>query len=349
MHIFPLSFAQLVERCRTSSLAIAIMDAQFHLLSCSPSALPLLREHELSSRFRYLSVPTQGAFVIDDYYPRRATVLPFREAQETYYLLSFASPLSAQTLQERKDFIEDLAHELGHPLSILLGCTELLVQEYAQEMPAGAMDLVNTVDTSAQEVMHLTQNLTTLSRICVQDPNDLTLQSLDLCSWLSAYCARMNALLTTSGGQVFFSSPLHYLPVDVEPFLLERILANLIYNSLRHSGQREVFVHLEQQQELLCITISDHGIGMQPEEVAHFFSRQHTPSPDGHGLGLSIVAACAEVLGASLEVSSTPGQGTSVHIRLPKLPCSGRLLSLRSPLFDYSSQLFSRTPFPQIF
>lgn len=349
MNIEPLAFSQLLESCRTSTLPIAVMDAQFHMLCCSSSALPLLRGHELSSAFRYLTVPTQGAFVIRDFYPRSATALPFEDGQQKYYLLYFAPSLSAKALQERKDFVEDLAHELGHPLSILMGCTEVLMEEYTEQLPSGAMDLIHTIDSSTQEVMHLTQNLTTLSRICVQDSGDLTLQSLDLCSWLSAYCARMNALLSSSSGQVFFSTSLHYLPVDVEPFLLERILANLIYNSLRHSGQREVFVQLEQEEEILCITVFDHGIGMQPEELEHFFSRDHAPSPDGHGLGLSIVAACAEVLGAKLEVSSTLGKGTSVCIRLPKLPCSGRMLSLRSPLFDYSSQLFSRSPFHRIF
>lgn len=348
MKIEPLNLEQLLSRCRTAALPAAVMDVQFSLLACSPSALPLLRDHELSATFRYLVVPTQGIFSIQDFYARPAIVFPFSMAEDIYYLLYFPATATSAILQDRQEFVEDLAHELGHPLSVLLGCTELLLEEYSSQMPEDAAALVRTIDSNTQEVLHLTQNLTTLSRICAQQHSGLTLQSLDLCDWLSAYCARMNSLLSSSGGQVFFSTSLHYLPVDVEPFLLERILANLIYNSLRHSGEQQVFIELQLQEDDLCITVTDHGIGMQPEQLEQLFTRR-APSADGHGLGLAIASTCADALGAQLHATSTPGEGTSVSIRLPKLPCTGRPLSLRSPLFDYSSQLFSHSPFCCIF
>lgn len=347
MQVKPLNLEQLLQRCRNSSFPTAVMDTGFSLLACSPSALPLLRDHELTTAFRYLAIPLHGMFSIEDFYARPAVAVPFSTPEGTHYLLFFPPTANSAMMQDQQEFVEDLAHELGHPLSILMGCTELLVEEYADQLPDGAADLVHTIDSSAEEVLHLTQNLTTLSRICVQQHSGLTLQSLDLCGWLSAYCARMNSMLASSGGQVFFSTALHYLPVDVEPFLLERILANLIYNSLRHSGQQQIFVELQLQEDDLCITVTDHGTGMEPEQLEHLFDRR--PSGDGHGLGLSIASACADALGAQLHATSTPGQGTSISIHLPKLPSTGRLVSLRSPLFQYSSQLFSRPPFSCIF
>lgn len=348
MKIKPLVLDEMLQRCRTSALSVAMMDATFSLLACSPSALPLLRDHELSTAFRYLDVPAQGPFCIQDFYQSPALVFPLALTQGTCYLLYFPTLPSPSVLQDRQEFVEDLAHELGHPLSILLGCAEVLAEEYADQLPQGAADLVRSIDRSAEEVLHLTQNLTTLSRICTQQHGGLTLQSLDLCDWLSAYCARMNSLLSSSGGQIFFSTALRYFPMDMEPFLLERILANLIYNSLRHSGKQEVFIQLQLQDDVPCITVMDHGVGMRPEQLEHLFTRR-SPSADGHGLGLAIASACADALGAQLHATSAPDQGTSVSIRLPKHPCTGRLLSLRSPLFQYSSQLFARPPFSCIF
>jgi len=67
----------------------------------------------------------------------------------------------------------------------------------------------------------------------------------------------------------------------------------------------------------VAITVSDHGTGIAPEDMAHIFDPYFTTRRAGTGLGLPIAKNIVEGLGGTITVSSRAGQGTDIVIDLP--------------------------------
>ena len=82
-------------------------------------------------------------------------------------------------------------------------------------------------------------------------------------------------------------------------------------------------VHLSRQEDNAVLTVSDTGMGIPEDALAHIFERfyrvdkSHSKGIGGTGLGLSIVKHAALILGAAIELDSTVGKGTIVTVRFP--------------------------------
>jgi PAS domain S-box-containing protein len=105
--------------------------------------------------------------------------------------------------------------------------------------------------------------------------------------------------------------------------LLTQILENLIANAIRYT--REGFVRLRclHENQGISIEVLDSGIGIHPDELECIFDEFHqvdagSNRPDGLGLGLSIVKRTAELLGCSVDVTSSPGKGSSFVVQVPE-------------------------------
>jgi signal transduction histidine kinase len=104
--------------------------------------------------------------------------------------------------------------------------------------------------------------------------------------------------------------------------LLVQLCANLIENSLRHtSGPVAIVLRLSQGASSgLVLEVADNGPGIPADEHAKVFRRfyriEHATPADGHGLGLSLVAALADLHGATIELSDN-SPGLRVVIRFP--------------------------------
>ena len=94
------------------------------------------------------------------------------------------------------------------------------------------------------------------------------------------------------------------LPPSVQHLLL-RIAQESLYNAWKHAQAEHVEVRLARCGGQLELSISDDGVGFDPQHV-----------PRGH-FGLEGIRARAKVLDATLEIASAPGQGTRVMVRLP--------------------------------
>ena len=107
-----------------------------------------------------------------------------------------------------------------------------------------------------------------------------------------------------------------------EPKVLEQILNNLLGNAARYSpDKRTVEVRLSREQEMLVLSVSDQGIGIQPQDLATLFEPfkrgSNVGAIKGTGLGLSIVKQSVELHGGTIEVESTPGMGSTFTVRFP--------------------------------
>lgn len=107
-----------------------------------------------------------------------------------------------------------------------------------------------------------------------------------------------------------------------DPFLAEQVLTNLVSNAVKYSPETEtVLIGVRAENRQICFSVQDQGIGIPAEEqdklFGHFFRASTAQDVPGTGVGLSISAQLAELLGGRLDFVSTAGIGSTFTLRLP--------------------------------
>ncbi len=134
--------------------------------------------------------------------------------------------------------------------------------------------------------------------------------------------------------------------VHSDPVLLERILGNLVGNAVRYTRNGAVLVGCRRTAAGLRIAVWDTGVGIAPDTLERIFDEFYrgdgagAASDEGLGLGLSIVARLADLLGHRVEVRSVPGRGSCFSITVPETPPHQPLATL--PLAPAAGSLQGR-------
>jgi signal transduction histidine kinase len=105
---------------------------------------------------------------------------------------------------------------------------------------------------------------------------------------------------------------------------LQQAILNLLTNAMKYSGEERVIgLRLCKQDGAALIQVSDRGIGIPEREYSRIFEKFYrAPIPEnreisGTGLGLALVAHIVEAHGGSVQVQSSPGEGSTFSIRIP--------------------------------
>ena len=124
-----------------------------------------------------------------------------------------------------------------------------------------------------------------------------------------------------------------------DPGLLERVLANVVENAIKHTPSPSPIeirgcTFTEQGRSVVSVRVVDHGAGI-PEEsredsFAPFQRLGDVPNGEGLGLGLAVARGLAEAMDGSVTAEETPGGGLTMAIDLPAVASNPRL-RLRRP------------------
>ncbi len=104
---------------------------------------------------------------------------------------------------------------------------------------------------------------------------------------------------------------------------LDQVLTNLLSNAIKYGQGRPIAVEVEPSAagEVVCVRVRDRGMGIAPEHQARIFERFERLVPDRHlggiGLGLWIARQFVEIMGGTVSVASTPGEGSTFSVSLP--------------------------------
>lgn len=159
--------------------------------------------------------------------------------------------------------------------------------------------------------------------------------TIDLARLCSELVSTVSQLCRGKGIEIEFSTPHGSLYAEADREKLERILLNLISNSLAHTPKGgRIGLGLEKSGGCAYISVRDNGCGIPTAKMANLFTRFEQTGidlselPTG-GLGLGVSRGLAEGMGGALIIESREGHGTSVRLMLPL--SSGGDLRLESP------------------
>ncbi|MFK0291288.1 sensor histidine kinase [Streptomyces sp. NPDC090442] len=214
-----------------------------------------------------------------------------------------ATSLAARVEAER-EFTADVAHELRTPVAGLVAAAELLPQPRAVEL----------VRDRAQAMRRLVEDLLEVSRLDA----GVERADLDACELPSL----VRGIVKRAARQRGVDDLAVSVSVEGEPMIVEtdrrrveRVLVNLLANAAKH-GEPPIEVVVIGAR----IVVRDHGPGYPAELRAEGPRRFRTAAPErgtGHGLGLTIAAGQAEVLGARLDFGTAAGGGAEAVLELP--------------------------------
>lgn len=138
---------------------------------------------------------------------------------------------------------------------------------------------------------------------------------------IAALARDVIATFSVSGANVVGEGVDGSIVLDADPVRLRQVFDNLVANALRHAGGDDpVKVQLTVVRDAVEVAVSDNGSGIPREELARIFELGVRLDSEnaGSGLGLALSRAIVDAHGGTLEVASTPGEGSTFTVVLPR-------------------------------
>ena len=217
--------------------------------------------------------------------------------------------------QQRTSLLAAVGHDLRTPLAGIKAAVSSLRQTDVEWSDEERAELLATIEDSADRLGAVVDNLLDASRL---QAGALSVQ-LDAVT-LEEVVAGALLALPEARERIVVDVPEDLPAVRADRGLLQRVLVNVLDNSLRHGGSDqpvEVIAHAGAESAKLEIVDHGPGIDKQHEEkLFEPFQRLDDHGPEGVGLGLSVARGFIEAMDGAMVAESTDGGGLTMRIRL---------------------------------
>jgi PAS domain S-box-containing protein len=234
--------------------------------------------------------------------------------------LQAAKDLAEEASRTKSEFLANMSHEIRTPMAAILGYSDLLDGDLADE-PDQAADAIRTIQSNANHLLTIINDILDVSKI---EAGQMAVEAIETgpAQIISEVLSLVRPRAAGKGVQVGvkYETPLPQ-HIQSDPTRLRQILLNLMGNAIKFTEVGSVTIHVscEPASQQMKLSVIDTGIGMSPEQceiISKFeaFSQADASTTrkfGGTGLGLRISNALAQMLGGGIEVSSVQGQGSN--------------------------------------
>jgi signal transduction histidine kinase len=209
-------------------------------------------------------------------------------------------------IARQQRFLADAAHELRTPIAIL--------QTRLESLPDGPEK--RQLQRDSARLAGMANELLDLHRMALTPDG---FEPVDLVDMAAQVTADLAPLAIDAGGEIEFDAPDAPVMVKGDASALSRALANLVHNAMSHGGPR-VAIRVEVSAGG-SVSVSDNGPGIDPQHREEIFwpFRRLSQSPNGAGLGLSLVNDIVKRHGGRIVAMSAPEGGALFEMTLPLL------------------------------
>ncbi|WP_063465778.1 hybrid sensor histidine kinase/response regulator [Ectothiorhodospira sp. BSL-9] len=234
--------------------------------------------------------------------------------------------------QAKSEFLANMSHEIRTPMNGVLGMNELLLHSPLDSRQR------QYAETALETSRHLLSIIDDILDFSKAESGHMHLESVDFD--LVALVHGCVQLFQEPAARKGLNLSTEFCPADKafwfrgDPLRLRQVLTNLLSNAIKftHQGSIHVCATIKvrpDQKGSIHLQVKDTGIGIAPQARDLIFERfaqadgSTTRRYGGTGLGLAICRRLVELMGGSIHVDSTPGQGSilCVHLELPLGAC----------------------------
>ena len=240
----------------------------------------------------------------------------YAELEDTNVALKVAS-------ESRARFTAQMGHELKTPLSSILALSKLLLGRLDGELTLEQERQVGFIRRSADELLDLVHDLLELSKLDAQRlplrPSEFDVETL-----FGTLRGQLRPIAVRDTVRLEFDAPIGAATLRTDEGKVAQVLRNLVSNALKFTERGEVRVAAHAREDgQVAFTVRDTGIGIAESHLALVFEEfaqiEHPLQREagGTGLGLSVSARLASILGGRLDVESTLGVGSTFTLTIP--------------------------------
>ncbi len=271
-----------------------------------------------------------------------------RKNNEYKQILKKAKEESDELAEAKVRFLSNMSHELRTPLNSIIGFTDLLTQPDSKLSNEQRREKLGIIQKSAQLLLKLLNNILDHTKLQA-NKIEFEKEDFDLIVAVKEVFQILEESARVKNNQLLLQVSAESLHVRGDAFKLKQILLNLVGNAIKftENGTIEIKLRFEANEAgkyLVHISVSDTGIGIAENRLAHIFNEfeqenMHTSKQyGGTGLGLNITKTLIELQGGSIRVESKKNLGTTFFFHIPFE--HGKIIpipeSIAQPVFDIS-------------
>ena len=244
-----------------------------------------------------------------------------------------------QASEHKSRFLADMSHEIRTPLNGVLGMIDLLASSTLDTQQRAYLSSLKKTSRALRSLINDVLDLSKIEAGLVQTEQ----VPFDLSETLSAVVQAFTPQAKAKGVALQLEQALEHSCYIGDPHRMSQVLNNLVSNALKFTLQGSVKVAVSAQMLLteqdlyrLTISVTDTGMGIQPDQQARLFDsfRQASVSVSRHyggsGLGLFISKGLVELMGGEISVSSQPNKGSTFEFRVDLQPSHSPVRSMET-------------------
>lgn len=288
------------------TLFVALVTTMFSLLIAKSIVRPILELTEVANT------------MLKGNYEEKAKVFEDDEIGELAKTLNAMSDEIINKDRIKNDFISSISHELRTPLTSIKGWAVVLKDAKEDEKDL-IEDGLNIIENEADRLAKMVEELLDFSRYISgritldKEVFDITQTCLDISKQMKPRAKSNNIELITE-------VPKESILINADENRIKQLLINLLDNAIKFTSDKGwVKFQMLEENNFVQIMVSDNGMGMTKEELAHvkekFYKGKHSKSHSG--IGLSISDEITKLHNGNLEIFSEENIGTTVKVSLP--------------------------------
>ena len=229
-----------------------------------------------------------------------------------------------QAEAEKNKFLRSMSYEIRTPLNTVVGFAELFEKQYNTD---DEMVYISEIKDNSEYLLRLINDILFLSRLDAKMA-EINPQFTDFSKIFENQCQIGWKDYRQEGVHYIVENDFEQLVVNIDNINVGHIINQVVQNAAIHTKSGFVRAHYDYVGSKLVIVVDDTGEGIDKKALSTIYER-FSDNSKGTGLGLPICKELLSQMGGIIDISSTPGQGTTVWITLP---CEAKVVERKKGL-----------------
>ena len=226
----------------------------------------------------------------------------------------------AEKAELKQSFLNNMSHEIRTPLNAIVGFTNLLIAEGADEIePEEKATMLEIINTNNELLLKLVNDVLEISRL---DSGNLSfdIKECDITKIVKEIYMTYQTLIQPSLNFLLGLDETVSLPANIDSLRFTQVISNFLNNANKFTKEGTITLggKIDKEHREVCVYVKDTGKGIDDKELMMIFDRFYKTDEfeQGSGLGLSISKVIIERLAGRIEVDSEVGKGSCFSVVL---------------------------------